>query len=70
PDGPTLFVALARLTGDPDAPPLAELVSVAVREADGGHEVRVSWAAGPDAVFRFTATAGRSAGSSWSVVPR
>ncbi|MFF8726110.1 DUF2264 domain-containing protein [Streptomyces sp. NPDC015171] len=73
--GATLFVALARLTGEPDPRPLTELVSVAVREAadDGpegpGHEVRVNWAAGPVAGFRFTASHARGAGPSWSVTP-
>ncbi|MFJ4521196.1 DUF2264 domain-containing protein [Streptomyces sp. NPDC088810] len=69
----TLFVALARLTGEPDPLPLTDLVSVAVREADGaepGHEVRVNWPEGVTAAFRFTAPDGRSAGASWSVAPR
>ncbi|MEU2062689.1 hypothetical protein ABZ576_20805, partial [Streptomyces sp. NPDC013455] len=35
--GGTLFVALARLTRDPDPSPLPELVSVAVRTDDGRH---------------------------------
>jgi hypothetical protein len=46
-DGPTLFVALARLTGEADPAPLDELVSVEVGEAgviqvrwSGGREVR------------------------------
>ncbi|GAA2196226.1 DUF2264 domain-containing protein [Streptomyces bangladeshensis] len=71
--GATLFVALARLTGEPDPLPLAELVSVAVRgdaAEDEGYEVRVSWASGEAAAFRFTAPDGASAGSSWSVAPR
>ncbi|MCC5473702.1 DUF2264 domain-containing protein [Streptomyces barringtoniae] len=75
----TLFVALARLTGEPDPRPLAELVSVRVGEE---LEVSVRWAPGaegtegtegaPDApgVFSFTASDGRSAGSSWSVTRR
>ncbi|GAA3144683.1 DUF2264 domain-containing protein [Streptomyces rameus] len=70
--GSTLFVALARLTGERDPVPLTELVTVTVRETGGaqaGYEVRVSWAAGPEKVFRFTASAGRSAGPSWSVAP-
>ncbi|MFI0165444.1 DUF2264 domain-containing protein [Streptomyces sp. NPDC017095] len=65
---PALFVALARLTGEPEPAPLAELVSVAVRaEAGAGQdrEVRVSWAEGPAAVFRFTP----AVGSAWSVTP-
>ncbi|MEV6540365.1 DUF2264 domain-containing protein [Streptomyces sp. NPDC051665] len=66
-DGPTLFVALARLTGEPDPRPLAELVSV---EVDGDHGVSVQWADGKRVGFRFTESAGRSGGSSWSVTPR
>ena len=66
-DGPTLFVALARLTAEPDPRPLAELVSV---EVDGDHGVSVQWADGKRTGFRFTESAGRSAGSSWSVKPR
>ncbi|MFI2207342.1 DUF2264 domain-containing protein [Streptomyces sp. NPDC020192] len=64
----TLFVALARLTGEPDPRPLTDLVSVQVGE---DHEVSVRWAeSGAQKVFRFTASAGRSAGSTWSVTPR
>ncbi|WOX13438.1 DUF2264 domain-containing protein [Streptomyces sp. N50] len=66
-DGPTLFVALARLTGEPDPRPLAELVSV---EVDGDHGVSVQWAGGKRVAFRFTESAGRSGESSWSVTPR
>ncbi|MFF5532233.1 DUF2264 domain-containing protein [Streptomyces cinerochromogenes] len=69
--GVTLFVALARLTGEPDPLPLAELVSVAVREdgaGEPGYEVRVSWAAGESAAFRFAAPDGAAAGA-WSVAP-
>lgn len=66
-DGPTLFVALARLTGEPDPRPFAELVSV---EIDGDHGVSVHWVGGKWVGFRFTESAGRSAGSSWSVKPR
>ncbi|WP_328677205.1 DUF2264 domain-containing protein [Streptomyces sp. NBC_01261] len=66
-DGPTLFVALARLTGEPDPRPLAELVSV---EVDGDHGVSVQWAGGRRTGFRFTESAGRSGDSSWSVTPR
>ena len=66
-DGPTLFVALARLTAEPDPRPLAELVSV---EVDGDHGVSVQWADGKRVGFRFTESAGRSGGSSWSVTPR
>ncbi|QHA07507.1 DUF2264 domain-containing protein [Streptomyces broussonetiae] len=69
----TLFVALARLTGEPDPRPLADLVSVRAEddhEVDQGYEVSARWASGARRVFRFTASAGRSAGSSWSVTPR
>ncbi|MFJ9372798.1 DUF2264 domain-containing protein [Streptomyces sp. NPDC101455] len=66
-DGPTLFVALARLTGEPDPRPLAELVSV---EVDGDHGVSVQWADGRRTDFRFTESAGRSGDSAWSVTPR
>lgn len=63
----TLFVALARLTADPDPRPLPELVSVEVR---GTYEVSVTWAHGERAQFVFTASDGRSSASSWSVTPR
>ncbi|MCC9705274.1 DUF2264 domain-containing protein [Streptomyces sp. MNU76] len=70
-EDPTLLVALARLTADPDPLPLTDLVSVAV---EGPHDVVVTWADGERAAFRFdrtaTASDGRSAGSSWSVKPR
>ncbi|WP_033281560.1 DUF2264 domain-containing protein [Streptomyces sp. NRRL F-525] len=66
-DGPTLFVALARLTGEPDPRPLAELVSV---EVDGDHGVSVQWTGGKRMGFRFTESVGRSGESSWSVKPR
>jgi hypothetical protein len=63
----TLFVALARLTGDPAPQPLAELVSVEVR---GAYELSVDWADGERARFVFTASEGRSSAPSWSVTPR
>ncbi|MFF5362587.1 DUF2264 domain-containing protein [Streptomyces scabiei] len=63
----TLFVALARLTGDPAPRPLAELVSVEVR---GAYEISVGWADGERARFVFTASDGRSSAPSWSVTPR
>ncbi|MDX3638885.1 DUF2264 domain-containing protein [Streptomyces sp. MB09-02B] len=67
----TLFVALARLTADPDPLPLTDLVSVVV---EGAHDVVVTWADGERAAFRFdraaTASDGRSSASSWSVTPR
>jgi len=66
-DGPILFVALARLTGELDPRPLAELVSV---EVDGDHGVSVQWTGGKRTGFRFMESAGRSADSSWSVKPR
>ncbi|MFF1676624.1 DUF2264 domain-containing protein [Streptomyces sp. NPDC058256] len=62
----TLFVSLARLTGEPDPLSLTELVSV---EVEGAYEVCVTWASGPPARFRFRASDGRSAESSWSVTP-
>ncbi|MEU6067829.1 DUF2264 domain-containing protein [Streptomyces sp. NPDC047082] len=66
-DGPTLFVAVARLTGEPDPLPLGELVSV---EVHGPYDLSVSWAGGPVRHFRFTVSDGRSPGSSWSVTSR
>ncbi|MGQ4384931.1 DUF2264 domain-containing protein [Streptomyces sp. SAS_270] len=45
-DGPTLFVALARLTAEPDPRPLADLVSV---RTDGPDGIVVSWS-GDDSV--------------------
>ncbi|MEU6551228.1 DUF2264 domain-containing protein [Streptomyces sp. NPDC046915] len=63
----TLFVALARLSAELEPPHLTGLVTVEVR---GSHELVVRWAAGPSRTFRFTASDGRSAGSSWSVTPR
>ncbi|WP_329222006.1 DUF2264 domain-containing protein [Streptomyces sp. NBC_01485] len=77
-DGPaTLFVALARLTAEPDPRPLRELVSVEVQrvaDADNAHgtsyDLRVRRPAGSESCFRFTASDERSAASSWSVKPR
>ncbi|MBK3581635.1 hypothetical protein JHN63_49360, partial [Streptomyces sp. MBT65] len=66
-DGPSLFVALARVGAEPDPRPLAELVSV---EVDGDHGVSVRWADGRRTGFRFRESAGRSGASSWSVTPR
>ncbi|TLS46727.1 DUF2264 domain-containing protein [Streptomyces montanus] len=63
----TLFVALARLTAEPDPLPLQALVSV---EVEGAYEVCVRWIDGPEARFRFSAPDGRSAASWWSVKPR
>ncbi|MFH9399729.1 DUF2264 domain-containing protein [Streptomyces sp. NPDC017638] len=61
--GPTLFVALARLTGEPEPRPLTGLVSVAVDR--DGREVRVSRPGGQTAVFRFA-----DGDTGWSVAPR
>ncbi|WP_308461139.1 hypothetical protein [Streptomyces sp. Ru62] len=66
----TLFVALARLTGEPDPLPPAELVCVETDGDEHGYEVRVSRSGGPAAAFRFTAVDEVSAGPSWSVTPR
>ncbi len=66
-DGPTLFVALVRLTAEPDPRPLADLVAV---EIDGDHGLSVQWTDGRRVGFRFTEPAGRPGGSSWSVTPR
>ncbi|MCT9110412.1 DUF2264 domain-containing protein [Streptomyces mirabilis] len=70
--GATLFVALARLTGEPDPLPLTESVSVKVEgaEGQGEYDVRVSWPSGPSTCFRFRASDGRPSASSWSVKPR
>ncbi|NMI61775.1 MULTISPECIES: DUF2264 domain-containing protein [unclassified Streptomyces] len=70
--GATLFVALARLTGEPDPLPLTESVSVKVEgeEGQGEYDVRVSWPSGPSTCFRFRASDGRPSVSSWSVKPR
>jgi hypothetical protein len=48
--GGTLFVALARLTGEPDPVPLAETVSV---RADGERELTVRWSDGPEVRVRW-----------------
>ncbi|MFJ8942087.1 DUF2264 domain-containing protein [Streptomyces sp. NPDC102395] len=78
----TLFVALARLTADPDPAPLTDLVSVGVSgEGRGARELTVRWASGKSARFRFGAPeASTDAGPpgspdvgpacrSWSVAP-
>ncbi|MFJ9815660.1 DUF2264 domain-containing protein [Streptomyces sp. NPDC101151] len=62
----TLFVALVRLTGEPDPLPLPDLVTV---EVEGEHGLTVRWAGGASGRFRFTASDGRAA-SSWSVTLR
>ncbi|MGW2703214.1 DUF2264 domain-containing protein [Streptomyces sp. NPDC001340] len=66
-DTPTLFVALARLTSDPDPLPLRDLAAVEVR---GDYELSVRWAvSGAVRNFRFRASGGGSAGASWVVRP-
>ncbi|MFI5686636.1 DUF2264 domain-containing protein [Streptomyces sp. NPDC051636] len=65
-DGPSLFVALARLTAEPDPLPLADLVTV---EVQGAYDLGVRRAGGGVRTFRFRAPDGRSSGSSWSVTP-
>ncbi|MEY2244210.1 DUF2264 domain-containing protein [Streptomyces sp. BF23-18] len=61
-DGPSLFVALVRLTADRDPLPLTDLVSVRVTTPEdtgsGAYDVAVSWAAGGTASFRFDGTRG------------
>ncbi|MEU9477550.1 DUF2264 domain-containing protein [Streptomyces sp. NPDC048191] len=52
----TLFVALARLTGEQDPQPLGELVSVWTED---DHEVTVRWASGTENVFALTASDAR-----------
>ncbi|MFJ8540000.1 DUF2264 domain-containing protein [Streptomyces sp. NPDC093591] len=49
-DGPTVFVALARLTAEPDPVPLQELVSVQVA---GTGEIHVRWSAGREVRVRL-----------------
>ncbi|MFJ9737737.1 DUF2264 domain-containing protein [Streptomyces sp. NPDC101166] len=71
----TLFVALARLTADPDPAPLTDLVSVRVSgEGRDARELNVRWSSGKVARFRFSAPeasadAGPSTTPSWSVTP-
>ena len=75
--GPTLFVALARLTAEHNPLALAESVSVEVKgaTADDSHDVHdltVRWSSGSEQRFRFgrTAPAEGSATAPWSVTPR
>ncbi|MFF2199800.1 DUF2264 domain-containing protein [Streptomyces sp. NPDC058145] len=49
-DGATLFVALARLTAEPDPAPLGDLVAVEVRDEQ---DLTVRWATGRCGRFRF-----------------
>ncbi|MEU5661680.1 DUF2264 domain-containing protein [Streptomyces longwoodensis] len=49
--GPTLFVALARLTGEPDPAPLEDLVTV---EVDSAREVHLQWSDGTRERFGLT----------------
>ncbi|MEW2403912.1 DUF2264 domain-containing protein [Streptomyces sp. NPDC046862] len=53
--GGTVFVALARLTGEPDPVPLEELVSVrvSVRVEDGTDEIHVRWNGGSETRARL-----------------
>ncbi|MFG2575164.1 DUF2264 domain-containing protein [Streptomyces sp. NPDC048481] len=77
-EGPTLFVALARLTAEQDPRPLADSVSVEVGQAtaDGARDLTVRRPDGPQQRFRFRPTAsdaGTETGSQpgpWSVAPR
>ncbi|CAM5514708.1 DUF2264 domain-containing protein [Streptomyces aurantiogriseus] len=48
-DGDGLFVALARLTAEPDPLPLEDVVSVRV---EGAGEIHVRWSAGPEVRLR------------------
>lgn len=64
-DGPSLFVALVRLTADRDPLPLTDLVSVRVTKpttpegtGPGAYDMTVTWAAGETACFRFDGTGG------------
>ncbi|MEU3791035.1 DUF2264 domain-containing protein [Streptomyces fructofermentans] len=66
-DGPTLFVALARLTAEDGAPALADLVTVRVEDGRG---LCVEWSDGTGARFRFAPGAGASADRPWTVAPR
>ncbi|MDG9717795.1 DUF2264 domain-containing protein [Streptomyces sp. DH24] len=62
-DGATLFVALARLTGEPAPAPPADLVTV---EVPNGEEIAVRWASGATRRFRFA----RAQDGTWSVRPQ
>ncbi|WP_155053669.1 DUF2264 domain-containing protein [Streptomyces blattellae] len=69
-DGATLFVALARLTAEPDPAPLAELVAVRVDDEDGiyvrfsdGREVRARLADGEGVSVKASAVGVRASGA-------
>ncbi|MET9898795.1 DUF2264 domain-containing protein [Streptomyces sp. NPDC006446] len=74
-DDASLFVALVRLTAEPEPVPLTELVSVRVAAIEEGgpgtHDVTVTWAPGDTAGFRFEVSpGGEGASSGPSVVVR
>ncbi|MGW3665377.1 DUF2264 domain-containing protein [Streptomyces sp. NPDC005141] len=74
-DDASLFVALVRLTAEPEPHPLADLVSVRVAASDeegpGVYDMTVTWAPGDTASFRFEGSAGGEGASSGpSVVVR
>ncbi|MEU2731233.1 DUF2264 domain-containing protein [Streptomyces griseoviridis] len=54
-DGAGLFVALVRLTADPDPVPLPDTVRVRTDGGDGAEGLTVAWSAGPEARVRFGA---------------
>ncbi|MFI1504119.1 DUF2264 domain-containing protein [Streptomyces sp. NPDC020597] len=65
-EGPaTLFVALARLTAEPDPLPLQDLAAVKVHrtaaadDAHGAYDLSIRWRTGPERRFRFLASGGR-----------
>ncbi|MDN0200585.1 DUF2264 domain-containing protein [Streptomyces sp. S.PNR 29] len=58
----TLFVALARLTAEPDPLPLDELVTVEVRGQGSTRELIVRWATGAGSRFRFSEERGLEQG--------
>ncbi|MGW0965670.1 DUF2264 domain-containing protein [Streptomyces sp. NPDC002516] len=61
-EAPSLFVALVRLTADPDPLPLGDLVSVRVTTPEGAtpgaHDLTVTWTGGGTAGFRFDGAGG------------
>ncbi|MEH0547790.1 hypothetical protein QA802_33360 [Streptomyces sp. B21-105] len=84
-EGPaTIFVALARLTAEPDPLPLQDLAAVEVRraavaddpdEAHAAYDRSVRWRTGPERRFRFLSSADRpsavadAAGASGNIAP-